>query len=157
MLIRNNTDDHSKDKLIWKWTKGAETSQTEFGDPTATASYALCSMPARRRPLSSSGQRAAGGGKWRAIGSKGYKYSDPAGGNSGITKMILKGGADGKSKALVKGKGADLPDFDSDLSIAMGNLPMIVQLRNNGNGLCWKAPSPNPTKNFATQFSAKAP
>jgi hypothetical protein len=43
----------------------------------------------------------------------------------------VKGGAAGKSKALVKGKGANLPDFDSDLPIAMGDLPLTVQLRNN--------------------------
>jgi hypothetical protein len=58
---------------------------------------------------------------------------------------------------LVKGKGANLPDFDSDLPIAMGDLPMTVQLRNNSNGLCWGASFANPKKNQADQFNAKTP
>jgi hypothetical protein len=39
----------------------------------------------------------------------------------------------------VKGKGVNLPDFDSDLPIA--NLPLVVQLRNNSSGICWRARS----------------
>ena len=61
----------------------------------------------------------------------------PAATNDGITKIIVKGGAAGKSKALVKGKGANLPDLDSDLPVANPDLPMVVQLRNKQNGLCW--------------------
>jgi hypothetical protein len=41
VLIKNKAD-NGKDKLIWKWTKGALTTQAEFGDPTTTADYALC-------------------------------------------------------------------------------------------------------------------
>ena len=76
--------------------------------------------------------------KWSAIGDKGYKYKDQTGAEDGITKIIVKGGDAGKSKALVKGKGVNLPDFDSDLPIAMGDLPLVVQLRNNASGICWE-------------------
>ena len=50
--------------------------------------------------------------KWSAIGTKGYKYTDPAGSADGITKVILKGSAQDKTKCLVKGKGIGLDDFD---------------------------------------------
>ena len=95
--------------------------------------------------------------KWAAIGDKGYKYKDQTGAEDGITKIIVKGGAAGKSKALVKGKGANLPDFDSDLPIAMGDLPLVVQLRNNSSGVCWEGSFAAPKKNQLDQFSAKAP
>ena len=34
----------------------------------------------------------------------------------------------------MKGKGLNLPDFDSDLPVAAPDLPMVVQLRNKQNG-----------------------
>ena len=67
----------------------------------------------------------------------------------------MKGGDAGKSKALVKGKGLNLPDFDSDLPIA--NLPLVVQLRNNSSGICWAGSFATPKKNQLDQFSAKQP
>ena len=120
-------------------------------------SYALCFYAGATPTLLQGASVPPAGGKWSAIGTKGYKYKDPTGTNAGITKIIVKGGAAGKSKALVKGKGADLPAFDTYLPIATGNLPLIVQLRNNANGLCWQGSFATPTKNLSTQFNAKAP
>ena len=99
----------------------------------------------------------AGGGKWSAISTKGYKYKDTGGTNDGITKIIVKSGAAGKSKALVKGKGANLPDFDSDLPVATADLPMVVQLRNKQNGLCWGSSFSTRRRTCSTQFNAKTP
>src|SRR6185369_12880090 len=42
LLLIKNKADNSKDKLIWKWIKGAATTTAEFADPRATAEYALC-------------------------------------------------------------------------------------------------------------------
>ena len=39
--IKDRADD-SKDQLKWKWTKGAATTQPDFGDPLGTTTYALC-------------------------------------------------------------------------------------------------------------------
>jgi len=75
----------------------------------------------------------------------------------GVTKIIVKGGTLGRSKALLKGKGANLPDFDSDLPIPPGDLPMIVQLRNNQTGICWEGQFTLPKKNTGDQFSSKSP
>jgi hypothetical protein len=156
LLIKNKTD-NSKDKLVWKWTKGDATTQTQFGDPTTTAAYALCFYAGATPTLIEGLTVPPAGGKWSAISTKGYKYKDPGGTNAGVTKIIVKGGAQGKSKALVKGKGANLPDFDTDLPIAMGDLPMTVQLRNKSNGLCWGGSFASPKKNQLDQFNAKTP
>ena len=156
LLIKNKAD-NTKDKLVWKWIKGDATTQVQFADPTTTASYALCFYAGATPTLIEGLSVPPAGGKWSAISTKGYKYKDPSGTNDGVTKIIVKGGAAGKSKALVKGKGANLPDFDSDLPIAMGDLPMTVQLRNNSNGLCWGGSFASPKKNQADQFNAKTP
>ncbi|MBX3024961.1 DUF11 domain-containing protein [bacterium] len=156
VLIKNKADD-SRDKLIWKWSKGAATTQTELADPTATAGYALCIYAGATPALLESAQVPPGGGRWSPVGDKGYKYSDAAGSNAGITKIIVKGGNAGKSKALVKGKGAGLPDFNSDLPVAAADLPLIVQLRNNHTGICWEGSFASPKKNQADQFNATAP
>ena len=60
-------------------------------------------------------------------------------------------------KALVKGKGLNLPDFDGQLPIAGADLPLLVQLRNNQTGICWEGSFATPKKNLADQFSAKQP
>jgi hypothetical protein len=155
VLIKNKSD-NSKDKLIWKWIKGAATTQMEFGDPTTAAEYALCVYAGTTSALLEQAS-VPFGGNWSAISSKGYKYKDSSGTPDGITRIIVKGGATGKSKAIVKGKGINLPDFDGDLPVAPGDLPLIVQLRNNSNGICWEGSYVNPKKNQADQFNAKTP
>ncbi|MBX3025683.1 hypothetical protein KF840_12320 [bacterium] len=57
----------------------------------------------------------------------------------------------------MKGKGAGLPDFDSNLPIPNGNLPLVVQLRDNASGVCWEGAFATPKKNQLDQFSAKTP
>ena len=155
VLIKNKAD-NTKDKLVWKWTKGDGTTQPEFGDPLTTATYALCFYAGASPTLINSATIPPAGGKWAAIGTKGYKYKDTTGANDGITKVIVKGGAAGKSKALVKGKGMNLPDFDSDMPFTT-DLPLLVQLRNNSSGVCWQGSFATPKKDLADQFNAKTP
>ncbi len=156
ILIKNKTDD-SKDKLLWKWSKGADTLQSDFGDPTVAAEYALCIYTGPSSALLKQLSVPPSSTKWSTVGTKGYKYSDTTGAADGITKIIVKGGTLGRSKAIVKGKGAMLPDFDSDLPIPPGDLPMVVQLRNNQTGICWEGQFTLPKKNVADQFNAKSP
>lgn len=152
LLVKNKHDD-TKDKLVWIWGKGDATTPADFDDPTDADEYALC-FYAGATPTLLQGTSVPPGGKW-SFTSKGYKYSDADGENGGITKILLKGGAAGKSKALVKGKGVTLPDFDDDLPLEPDDLPMIVQLRNNRNDVCWGSIFGAPTKNTIDQFNAK--
>lgn len=155
VLIKNKAD-NAKDKLVWKWTRGEATTQTELGDPLTTASYALCFYAGSTPTLIQSADVPPGGGLWSAIGTKGYKYTDSTASNDGITKIIVKGGAAGKSKALVKGKGINLPDFDGEMPFTT-DLPLIVQLRNSSSGICWQGSFASPKKDLADQFNAKTP
>ena len=95
----------------------------------------------------------APGGTWSPIGTKGYKYNDATGAAGGITKVLVKSGAAGKSKALVKGKGANLPDFTMPLDTTTPGV--VIQLRNNATGKCLTSAFTTPKKNDAKQFSAK--
>jgi hypothetical protein len=126
----------TQDKLIWRWTKGTATSQTELSDPTMSGSdYSLCIYTGVAESLRVTATVPGGASGWAAIGSSGYQYKDRAGTIQGIQKLLLKGHAGDKAKMFVKGSGADLPD--PDLSLA--TTPVRVQLRkSDAPSLCWE-------------------
>ncbi len=121
-------------QLIWKWLRGsADLDASDFGAPTSTTSYALCVYHAPG--LLGQLDVAAGSSTWRSIRS-GFKYSDPAGIHDGVLKMLLKGGAAGSPKIVVKAKGANIPLPNS---VPGGvTTPVTVQLINS-DGECWSA------------------
>src|SRR6185295_20164617 len=41
LQIKNNADD-TKDSVLWKWKKGADTPFSALGDPRATDAYSFC-------------------------------------------------------------------------------------------------------------------
>jgi hypothetical protein len=137
-LVKDQTD-NNKDKLIWKWIKGEASSQPDFANPQLTADYTLCIYSGPGENLIGEAVVPPSSSKWTPISTKGYKYKDPGRIEDGIQKIILKGGAANKSKALVKGKGVDLPDLppasNSSLDI---DLPVRVQLVNEDNGICFE-------------------
>ncbi|MDX2171448.1 MAG: hypothetical protein SF182_30565 [Deltaproteobacteria bacterium] len=149
-LLIKNSSDSARDTLTWKWLKGAATTQAQFGDPTAAADYSLCLYAGG--VLVGELQVPASSSKWAPLGSKGWRYFDPSGAPGGAQKISLKGGADGKSKALLKGRGIDLPDPIDDLPLA---LPVTVQLVNGDNGRCWQSVFATASRNTTSQFKAK--
>jgi hypothetical protein len=148
LLLKHATED-SKDKLLWKWIKGAALTQMDLADPTSSASYALCIYAGTANALIADAALPPGSG-WSASGTKGYKFKGTS--PDGLTKTILKGGAAGKSKAIAKGKGATLPDPTLPLAY-----PVTVQLKKDGSALCLESSftSADEKKNDATQFKAK--
>jgi hypothetical protein len=154
ILIIKNKLDNTKDKLIWKWIKGANTTQAEFADPITTANYALCFYGGPSAALIGDAD-VAPSANWKPISTKGFKYKDTSGAQDGITKVILKGSLSNKSKVLVKGKGNGLPDFTQPFLPA--DLPIIVQLRNNQTGICWEGSFGSPIKNTEALFKDKNP
>jgi hypothetical protein len=130
LLLKNNVTDDAGDKLTWKWLKGAETELNEFGQPADTTDYTLC--------IYSGGEVAEAaipaGANWQPSGASGLKYQS-GGVPAGIQKAKLKAGDQAKSKVLVKGKGAALPD---ELAPTLA-LPVTVQLVNDTNGVCFEA------------------
>ena len=134
LLLKDKSPD-SKDKLVWKWVKGQSTTQAEFGVPTGTTQYALCIHAGTTAALLASYNVPGDATKWSAIDGKGYKYTDPAGSASGITKVLLKGSTTNKAKCLVKGKGTNLDDFDLTTLVD----PVTVQLVNSANTTCFES------------------
>jgi cysteine-rich repeat protein len=150
---KNGSPD-TKDKLVWKWTKGAATTKAEFGTPLTTTDYLLCvydngtlvstaSIPAD--------QLCAGRPCWKETG-KGFKYKDKDATPDGITNLTLKEGEAGKAKIILKGKGANI-----NLPTLPMTQPVLVQLRNSASSVCWEATfGAPPTKNDATQYKDKS-
>lgn len=153
LLIKNKTPD-SKDKLIWKFIKGAATTQADLQDPRSTADYALCIYAGTTEALVAAINVPPSSSKWSVIGTKGYKFLDPSLADDGAQKIIVKGGTAGKSKMLVKGRGANLPDPINSSSLA---LPVRAQLINYQTGVCFDTSFATALKNTTTLFKAKNP
>ena len=147
------------DKVLWKWLKGPLTIQSDFGDPTATANQAVCIYDGAGTLVMDFNLAAASvcGASpcWAAVGTSGYQYKDAALTTDGVGKYQLKGGAAGKSKILLKGKGATLPLPPATLPLAAGTV--TVQAHNRTNGNCWESSFPAAIKNDPDLFKAKAP
>ena len=164
LLIKDRDADGAgpKDKLIWKWLKGPATMQAAFGDPTATADYALCIYAGTAQALTMQAFAPAGGtcGSapcWSAVATKGYRRKDAAASTTGLSRILLKGGSV-SSKILVKGKDANLDLSPNTLPLdAMADV--VVQLSDSDNTNCWASafPPSSVKKNVAGQFRAKIP
>jgi hypothetical protein len=137
-----------KDKVVWKLTNADPTSQADVADPTATAIYAFCVY--ENGALTADAVIAPSPSLWASVTTKGFKYKDSAGTQSSIIKALLKGNTDAKSKVLVKGKGATVPAPPPPLT-----LPVVVQLVNSDNGICWEGTYTSALKNQAGLFKAK--
>jgi hypothetical protein len=149
VLVVKEKMDSTKDKLIYKWIKGAATTQMELQNPLGTTQYSICLYEGANV---TSLNVAASSTLWKDVDSKGFKYKDSAGTASGVQNVLLKGGAGGKSKILVKGKGSNLPTLDPPFT-----LPVTVQVVNGDSGLCFDTVFSAAKKNVPGQFKGKTP
>src|SRR4029450_8434212 len=102
LVIKKDATNSAKNKLIWKWLKGAPATQMNFADPVTTAEYAFCLYVGGSLEASAT---VPPGTKWKQLGDKGYKYKDKTAMADGVTKALGKGaGGPGKSKAPRKDK-----------------------------------------------------
>ncbi len=156
VVVKNKTPD-KKDALVWKWTKGAATLLSDFGDPINASGYALClydqSGAPQPRLLAQIPAGGLCGGKpcW-AQTKKGFKYKNKALTPDGILGIVLLPGASGKAKVIVKGKGELLgpPPLPE-------TLPVTVQLKRiDALGQCWDARFSTPLTDSAEQLKARS-
>jgi Tol biopolymer transport system component len=139
LVVRDNAS-NDRDRLVWRWVKGAATDVDHFGDPTANDAYALCVYgPGNPSLLAAADAPAAGTceGKacWAARSAgNGFTYKDRARTPHGLLRLVLKAGVAGSAKAIVRGKGLALPDLAPPLA-----LPVRVQLQRQGSAECWEA------------------
>jgi hypothetical protein len=138
---RDNASD-ARDQMRWKWGKGDATTQAEFADPSASTDYQLCvfAETGGAPTLLMGANVPADATLWRPVGSSGYKYGDVAAAAGGVKRILLRGGALGKSKLLVKGHGAQLGDPALPLGLDLSGIR--VQLTNGSSGVCWESEFP---------------
>ena len=155
LQIANSASDDKKDKIGWKWGKGADTSPQELGEPLTDTAYALCVYANDGATLLLDAYVPYSPTKWKPAGTNGYKYTDKSGAAGGLDKITLKAGSSGKAKMSVRGKGANLHD------IALGALgvPVVATLTNSASSACYEArfDSGNIADNSAEAFKAKVP
>ncbi len=161
-----------QEKLIAKMLKGPLINQTDFGDPLVGSGtkYNLCiyddtpSLVGELKVDRAGNANCSGGGAtcWASIGAappagKGYKFKDTDLTSDGIGKILLKGGptSAGKSKILVKGKGALVP---AGITAALTTTTSVtLQLRGDdapGAG-CWSVTLNAIKKQTSDSFTAK--
>ena len=147
--------------MSFKWLRGGATTFAQLGDPSTTDDYALCVFDTTGTPsllleaAAPFGETCVGKPCWKRLGSatspKGWKYGDKDGTPDGITELLVNSGAAGKSKLLVKGKGANLP-IGTSTSVLPNAITTQVQ---STNGTCWSAACSTIIRNAGGQFECK--
>ena len=128
----------ASDAVSWKLVRGDQTSVVELRDPLASNDFRLCVFDQGGGHLALRTDVPAGGtcrGKscWKALGTRGFRYSDPTRTSDGVSKFVVITGSDaGSMKAQLKAKGGSLPPLHLPLTI-----PVVAQLE-SASGHCWK-------------------
>ena len=158
LLVMNDRANDNADNLIWRWTRGQETTLGDFGDPQTSTDYELCIFDETTNTpsLVFSAEAPAGGicrnnACWRTLGSNGYRYQDPDRTPDGIQTIILRAGEEGRARASVTGRGLNLllPSLPLDQDSTV-----TAQLRNS-IGECWESEYSTALRNSSTQFRAR--
>jgi cysteine-rich repeat protein len=143
----------AKDRLGFRWQRGAVAAASEFGNPVAETDYTLCVFDRQggvdRLVLDAAapkGGTCRGRACWKATRS-GFQYRDRERTPDGLAAITLKKG--GRAEAVVAGQGATLA------LPALGlTAPVTVQLQ-GGPDSCFGAEFAAPTKNTTSLFKAK--
>lgn len=164
LLVR---DVSGKEKIIGKWIKGPALSQTDMGNPLAGGSgtaWTMCIYDQSdalvgQLVVDRAGDSCSGRPCWKSVGKeppdpagKGYKYKDAALSSDGVQKIIYKGGTAGHSKAILKGKGSNIP---SGIAAALqSSTQATIQLRSS-DGECLSAVLTDRKKNDVDFYKIK--
>jgi hypothetical protein len=155
-----------KQKLLAKFINGPALAQTDLGNPLGMGgtAYTLCvyddgGAKVGELTVDRAGDTCGSGDPcWAAVGGappsgKGYKYKDDDLAALGAFKILYKGGAADKSKALFKGKGAALPDGIA--AALQTSTSVTVQLRGDDAPECLSITVSDIKKQESNFFKAK--
>ncbi len=152
-VLRIGRPSNRPPRLVWHWTRGQNTDPTLFGDPRGATDYDLCIYDTQFGQPTLSWQRniAAGGFcSGRACWARtraGFRYANVSGLPTGVTRLQLRSGADGRASIVLKATTSNfLPP-----SLPM-NLPVKVQLVNDF--ACWETDFSSATRNTSTELRA---
>ncbi len=158
-----------KERIIAKFLKGPQLSQTDFGDPvSSTTEYSLCMYDQSgglvgALEVDRAGEPCGSGDCWKSLGKdppdgKGYAYKDGDTNSDGVLVMKLKGGEAGRSKALIKAKNdADDGQVAMPTGIAAGlsgGSSATMQLHAS-DGVCLSLELTDVVRDTGDQFKAK--
>jgi hypothetical protein len=163
LLIKQSDSSPEKDRLTSKMIKLEATDLAAFGNPLTPdgTTYTFCiydeagGIPTMaREAIVPPGGLCDGKQCWKAVGTNGFRYTDKSAAADGINKIILKPGSAGKTKIIIKGKGAGL---DAPPVPLAQNQTVIAQLKNNLlDGECWETRFSGPAgKNDDALFKDK--
>jgi hypothetical protein len=130
----------TRDRLKWTWSKGAATSLVDLGDPRVATTYAVCVWDGRSGvPTLISSSEVPPGTGWTAVGTTGFRYSDPHASVAGISQIRIRTGIDGKASVTVQGKGAALPDPPpATVTTRFEANPAVTVQLVSASGTCWQ-------------------
>jgi cysteine-rich repeat protein len=146
----------TKDRLLWKWTRG-DTPLADLGDPVAGGTrYDLCvyDTTAGVSRLATRAEVPPGGvchrrPCWKALSGVGFRYSDRDLASAGLQTITLRAGADGRASIRLKGKGDHLPIPP----LPLAQTPRVTVQLWSSTGACWESTHDAPAlRNDGTQF-----
>lgn len=141
--------DDRKDRVSWALKRAAATTQGELGSPTANTAWSFCLWDGSGLRVGIDLPAAgvcAGRPCWKAVGTRGYRYRNPASATSGVERITLIGGAGNKTRIVVAGRGGGL--LLPTLPLAA---PVTVQLLRDDAPICFESVAPPAT------FTANSP
>ncbi|MDX2166700.1 MAG: hypothetical protein SF182_06535 [Deltaproteobacteria bacterium] len=148
-------------QVLWKWKRGGATAMSDFGDPEVDDDYTFCLFDESTPTPALLFAANVPGGKlcqniscWRR-GSRTLTYKDRSLTPEGIGGLRLQSGADGKSGALLKGKGINLVNRSDALPVPPLPLPLRAQLQ-AADGACWEATYGHPAINADGLFKGSS-
>jgi len=154
--------DPTKDKLKWKWSKGAAFTQTEVGAPVVDTEYRLCVYDRTAGVTRLATELVVpAGSSWVDLDPKGAKYVETTGAAGGVQRVQVKTGLVERTKAQLKAGGVSLAPVLSpfDGSTFFDQDPSVSVLLVNSEGTCWSSElfAAGTTRNQQDAFKAKAP
>lgn len=148
-----------EDRWTWKWAGGDALEQSELGAPDVDRYYTLCLYDSiggdeRLRAW----LEVPPGLPWTSKDPKGWLYSDKTAAAAGVQKLQIKTGASGKSKSMIKAKGANLPALTpADDARLFAQDPAVAAQLVSSTGLCLGSEFTTVKKNTTAIFQAKVP
>jgi cysteine-rich repeat protein len=147
------------DQVLFKWTKGAATTKTDFGDPAfGNTDYSICvydevgDVPTLIFEATAPARSFCSGNFCWKGGNTGFKYRDSAGSRAGLQQIQLKAGPAGKAKVQGKAKGINL----TLPSLGLAQDAVVSAQIVGSNGVCFEGQFLPPANvNRSDQFKDK--
>lgn len=151
--------DPRRDEMAFMWARGAATSPSELGDPTADTQYTVCvwdhvgGAPTLVMEMVAPADGSCRGRPcWRSLPGGGFRYTDPGLLPNGIRRMILEPGPQGRSRVVVSAHGGPIPEPPMPFQQSPAITVQVV----NSLGNCWGADYVSPLgKNTEQRLRAK--